>query len=94
MPSVNAGDLADCLLNKLQASESPGKHRTFEVFDDRGVLVARTWMSHSWRGTTPLGDRILDNIKTQLGLSRMRELLGLVRCPMSRDDYLVLAKRP
>ena len=94
MPSLNAGDLAGCLHRKLRAVESSGKHRTFEIFDDDGVLVARTLMSHGWRGNTPLSDRMVSSIKGQLGLARSRDLVDLVGCPLSRDEYLALAKQP
>jgi hypothetical protein len=90
MPSLSAGDLADCLLQKLGAVERSGRHRRFDVFDDRGRLVASTVMSHSWRRNTTLSAGMVSNIKSQLHLARAAELLQLVDCTLSREQYLLL----
>lgn len=90
MPSVNAGDLAGCLLGKLRAIELPGRDRKFEIFDDQGRLVARTAMSRSWRGNTPISAGMVSNIKNQLHLPRSSDLVGLIACTLTRDDYLKL----
>ena len=92
MPSVNTGDLAACLLAKLRAVELPGDHRVFEVYDDNGRLVARTKLSRSWRGTTPIGPPMLTLIARQLGVTSS-QLADLVRCTLGREDYLVLANQ-
>jgi hypothetical protein len=89
MPSLIVGDLVRCLTGKLQAAESPGRrHRTFEVFQSDGTLVARTRVSHGWRGGEQLGDDMVSVIRRQLNLSTGQQLTDLVSCVMSRDDYL------
>jgi hypothetical protein len=90
MPSINAGDLATCLLRKLQASESGGRHRTFEIYDDDGRLVARTWMSHGWKGNTPISAKLIGIVGKQLHLTKSADLAGLVSCTLTREQYLEL----
>jgi hypothetical protein len=94
MPSLNAGDIEACLLRKLQAAELPGRDRKFEVFDDDGVLIARTALSRSWRGTTSLSPNMVNNIKNQLHLARSQDFVRLVQCPLSREEYLQSMMRP
>ena len=90
MPSINAGDLESCLRTKLRAVETQGKHRQFEIRDEAGRPVAKTMMSNSWRGTTPIGAALVSQIKRQLFLPRTSDLVDLVSCTMSRDEYLKL----
>lgn len=92
MAHVTAGDLEDCLLKKLLADEQQGgNHRKFRIRDDSGRLVASTVMSHGWRRTTTLGAGMAATIRRQLGLQDNPEAFSeLVRCPLSRNDYLML----
>jgi hypothetical protein len=90
MPSINAGALEDCLTRKLQAVEVTGRDRKFEIYDDEQRLIARTAMSRGWRGTTPISANMVSNIKTQLHLPRSSDLVALVACTVSREDYLSL----
>jgi hypothetical protein len=93
MPGLRVGDLLSCLTGKLQATEQrAGDHVRFEIFDDAGVLIARTRVSHSWRASTSISDEMASKIKRQLGLSKSSELIALVDCPLSRERYLDLAK--
>jgi hypothetical protein len=88
MPSINAGDLESCLLTKLRAIETQGRDRKFEIQDDAGRVVARTRMSKGWRGTTPIGVNLVSEIKKQLFLPRSTDLIALVSCTLSREEYL------
>ena len=90
MPSLNAGELEACLLRKLRATELPGRDRKFEIFDDRGHLIARTALSRGWRGNTPISSGMVSNIKNQLHLPRSTDLVQLVECTLTRDGYLRL----
>ncbi len=91
MPSLNAGDLEDCLLRKLQASEvAGGRHRRFRIYDTSGKLVSDTLMSRGWRGSTAISAGIVGSIKNQLKLPKMGDLVDLVSCTMSREEYLKL----
>jgi hypothetical protein len=94
MPSLAAGALDACLRTKLQAAVSQGDHRVYLVRDDAGVLVARTRLSHSWRPTTALDASMVSRISRQLALERTADLLDLVSCTLSRDDYLERVRRP
>lgn len=91
MPSLNAGDLAGCLLHKLRATEVGGAHRRFRIYDDQGALVAQTSMSRGWRHSTTLTSGMVRDISSQLGLPRSTQLVELVQCTLTRDDYLGIA---
>ena len=91
MASINAGEITSCLLGKLQAIESTGgRQRVFVIVDDAGNRVARTHLSHSFRRSTQLSDRLINEIKKQLSLPQVRDLELLVECTMTRDTYLDL----
>lgn len=94
MPSLSVGDLEGCLTGKLRAVRAAGDHRDYRVFDDEGVLVGRTKLSHSWRASTTIDAGMVSRISRQLQLDRVRDLIDLVSCTLSRDDYLERAKRP
>ena len=53
-------------------------------------VVARTAMSKSWRGTTAISSNLVGEIKKQLHLPRSSDLVDLVSCTLSRDEYLKL----
>lgn len=92
MPSLVVADLLRCLLNKLLADETPAKrHRAFEVYHPDGTLVARTRVSHSWRGSDQLGGDMVSTIRRQLNLENGQQLAELISCTMTRDEYLELA---
>lgn len=88
MASLKVGDLTSCLIDKLQAVESQGKHKAYEVFDDQGLLVAATHISHGWRASTAIGDEMIATIRRQLRLQKNSQFTDLVSCPMSREAYL------
>lgn len=90
MPSINAGPLEECLLGKLRAVEIQGRDRKFEIYDDQQRVVARTAMSRSWRGTTAISPNLVGEIKKQLHLPRSSDLVDLVSCTLSREEYLTL----
>jgi hypothetical protein len=56
--------------------------------DDAGRVVARTRLSKGWRGTTPIGVNLVSEIKKQLFLPRSTDLIALVSCTLSREEYL------
>ena len=68
-----------------------GDHRVFEVYDAAGVLVARTKISRSWRGTTAIGSGMVSVIARQLGLAS-GQLVRLISCELSREGYLSIAR--
>jgi len=90
--SFNAGDLRGCLTRKLRATEQTGHdHVRFAVVDNDGRVVAVTQLSHSWRGSTPVSSNMVATIQRQLRLlGRPREFEDVIRCPLTRDQYLAL----
>jgi hypothetical protein len=91
MPSLNSGDLEDCLLQKLGAAEvAGGRHRKFRVYDNNGNLVGDTLMSRSWRRSTTIDASMVSSIRKQLNLPQVGDLVDLVGCTLSREDYLKL----
>lgn len=89
MASYTVRQIEQCLLSKLQAVEEvSGHHRRFSIFDDTDQLVARTRLSHSFRGRTQLSDELLRQIRGQLHLNSRRDFENLVNCPLSRGGYL------
>jgi hypothetical protein len=93
MPPLSIRSLQRCLTQKLEAQETQRKHRRFEIYDDNGALVAVTVLSHSWRPSTALHDRMVSLIKEELNLQRTSELFDLVDCTLTRDEYLRIARR-
>lgn len=85
---VAAGDLRSCLTGKLRAEESSGSHPTFRIKDDRGVVIATTRISHSWRHSTTISDNMVQQIARQLRLPTSSQLVALVECTLSRENYL------
>lgn len=88
MPSYKAGQIEYCLLRKLKADQDPRAHKQFKIHDDAGREVASTGLSRSWRASTSLSPDMVSTIKRELGLSRQRDFDDLIRCPLSRDEYL------
>jgi len=90
--SLNSSELEQALLHKLRCRvDEKKKDIRYEVFADDGRLVARTWMSHSWRQNTPLGAGMLSKIKRQLQLTSLQDLVDLVKCPLTRERYFEIA---
>lgn len=90
MPSLNVGDLERCLTRKLQADEEPGAHRKFKIFGLDGTLIAVTQFSRSWRGSTQISDQMVGAIRSQLNLERTSQLIDLVSCTLTREQYLAV----
>lgn len=93
MASITVGDVESCLLGKLQAVNRAGKHRKFLIYDDQGILIAETHLSHAFRRRTQLDNRLLGDIRRQLKLPSSRDLELLIECTMTRNAYLDLASR-
>jgi hypothetical protein len=92
MPSINAGALDRCFRSKLKAEVlDERRDRCYEVYDNAGFLVARTWLSHGWRGNEGIDVSMLAKIRRQLKLRTLPELVALVSCPLGREEYLEIA---
>ena len=92
MPSLNSDKLERALTQKLRAVvEDDRKDRRFTIEDDEGKIVAITYLSHGWRKSTPLGSNMVSIIKRELKLQTSQQLVDVVGCPLSREDYLAIA---
>ena len=93
MARYSAGQLEKCLDTKLKAERQSNKdHRVYIVYDDSGAIIARTKVSHSWRPSDTIPPKIVSLMRTQLKLSTMIQFEKLVLCPMSREEYLAIAR--
>lgn len=92
MASITAGALEACLREKLRAAKSEGRHKKYRILDDDGVYVGWTELSRSWRDQEQLSSDMVQRIKRQLGISRTADLVDLIGCPLSRDEYIALAR--
>lgn len=63
-------------------------HRLQLLLDDQGRQIVRTRLSH---GITEYGDDLLAQVARQLRLTK-RELLDLIDCRTSGDEYLLLLR--
>lgn len=92
VPTLRVSDLEKCLTQKLKAAEESGNHRKFKIYDADGSLIATTQLSHSWRGSTQISDHMVGAIRAQMSLDRTSQLLDLISCTLSREQYLVVVR--
>jgi hypothetical protein len=77
-------EVAAKALKKLEAQDETGKgdaHPSYGIYY-KGQLVCRTGLRHS-----PKRDMLVPHVKRDLRVSTPF-VLGLARCPISRDDWL------
>ena len=60
-------------------------HRYLWLFDGDRKTSVRVPVSH---GIRDYGDVLLSRVKKQLGLAKQQQLIDLVRCPMTHEDYI------
>jgi hypothetical protein len=92
MPSLAAGEIERLLVGKLcDVERQGGDHRLFVVYDADGRSITRVPFSRSWRGSMALGPAMVGAIRRQLGVQAHADaFVQLVRCTMSREQYLAL----
>jgi hypothetical protein len=83
--SIPARRMHAVLVNKLGFYVEERRHRVY-LLEVRGKTVAQTLMSH---GARELDDRLLGLVARQMGVT-LSQLKALVKCTLSRDDYLRL----
>ena len=86
MASRKASNIERALLSKgFRSADTHHRYLVFHVADKPTSI--RTHVSHS---RPDYGDNLLSKVQKQLHLPTKRDLLDLVDCPMSGEDYLKL----
>jgi len=75
------------LVNKLQAEEEYRTHIAYLVFDDNGILLGETYISH---GETEIGDPLVGQMARQLKIS-LPLWRDIIHCPKGRAEYIIEA---
>jgi hypothetical protein len=75
------------LVNKLQAEEEYRTHIAYLVFDDNGILLGETYISH---GATEIGDPLVGQMARQLNIS-LPLWRDIIHCPKGRAEYIIEA---
>jgi hypothetical protein len=57
----------------------------FWLYDGEKKTSVKTWVSH---GLSEYGDNLLAQVRKQLCLDTKTQLLELVECPLSQQEYL------
>ena len=77
------------LMNKLQAEEEYRTHSTYRVYDDNGIFLGETYISH---GATEIGDPLVGQMARQLNISPPL-WRDIINCPKGRGEYLIEASQ-
>lgn len=86
MASRKGSKIESALLNKgFRYDNTHHRYLILHVDDKRTAI--RTRISHS---SPDYGDPLLSEVRKQLHLASKDDLLRLVDCPMSANDYLVI----
>jgi len=86
MASLDSKKIAAALLRKgFRVADS--SHKFYWLYDGEKKTSVHTMISH---GRKDYSDSLLAKMKKQLGLDTKAQLLELVQCPLSREDYLAL----
>lgn len=80
-------EVRKALVVKLGAWEDrSGRHPKYKVFDDRGIYLGSTHISH---GTKDINNPLLRLMAAQLKI-RTSEFIAIIICELERDDYIRL----
>jgi len=71
-------------LDKLNAIEEPRRHMAYLVYDDNGVLLGETYISHS---AGDIDDFILSQMARQLKINNPL-WKAIISCSKGRADYI------
>ena len=76
-------------LDKLEAEEDESRpHLTYKVYDDSGVFLGETYISHSAKD---IDDNLLSLMARQLKIT-LSLWKGIIRCSKGRSEYISMAK--
>jgi hypothetical protein len=84
MASVKTADLEAALLRKGFRKDNT-HHKYYWLYDGEKRTHVHTPISH---GVREYGDPLLSRVRKQLSLETKTQLLNLVGCPLSQQEYL------
>ena len=90
MASLKTKDIVSALLRKGFHQKSSSHHKYYWLYDGKIQTAVKTRISH---GKREYGDNLLGQMSKQLGLDTKMQLVDLVNCPLSKEDYLDLLVR-
>jgi len=83
MSAIKTKDIESALLSKGFRRDN-SHHEFLWLYVGEQRTSVKTYLSHSIR---EYGDDLLAKVKKQLGVSK-RQLLALVNCPLTYDEYV------
>lgn len=89
MASLKTKKIMSALLQK-GFRQSNTHHMVFWLYDGERQTSVKTRVSH---GKSEYDDSLLAQMRKQLGLDTKKQLLDLVECPLSYEDYLKLLEQ-
>jgi len=91
MASLKTKKITSALLRKGFRQDNT-HHKYYWFYDQGKKTLVKTRVSH---GLAEYGDALLSQVRRQLGLETKKQLLDLVECPLSREDYrdILIRKR-
>jgi len=90
MASLKTKKIESALLRKGFRQKSSSHHKCYWLYDGKLQTEVHTRISH---GKREYGDSLLGPMSKQLGLDTKAQLVDLVNCPLSYEDYLDLLVR-
>jgi hypothetical protein len=91
MPSLQSDKVERALTKKLNAERDNNHDRYLNIYDNDGLKVCYTRISHGSKET--LSTRRVSEMAGQLRLDNAQSLVNLVNCSLDRDAALVMIKR-
>ena len=87
---IEKKDLESSLPRKGFDRDNSREHHTYFNHRYQGKFTgAYTYVSH---GMKSIGDSIITKMKKQLRLNNSQQVIGLVNCPISGEDYVQILK--
>ena len=90
MAARRASDIESALARKGFVLNAQGDHRYLTLVVEGRRTTVRTRLSH---GRKDYGDDLLSAVQSQLRLAQKRELLELIDCSLTGEDYVGLLRQ-
>lgn len=91
MAHLDSANVAAVLRKKLKAESVQKDHTFLYIYNDTGIRIAQTKISHGPAHT--LGNSLLNQIARQLRPDSPQSLVHLVDCTLERDEALAVMER-
>jgi hypothetical protein len=91
MPSLQSNAVESALRKKMKAERSNKHDRYLNIYDDEGLKVCYTRISHGAKET--LSTNRVSQMASQLRLDNAQSLVNLVNCSLDGDAALAMMKR-